>query len=182
MEKNDQQLVSDFLAGNEKSFELLVNKNLKPVYNFIYRLIGDVSLADDLTQEVFLKTWKNIRRYDEKKNFKVWLFAIAKNTVFDMWKKKKTVPFSFFEKEDGSNRLEDVAEDKILPDEVLMKIEEAGDLNKKLSLLSKQYRLILMMHYKDDLSLGEIAEVLDLPYNTVKSQHKRALNALEKFL
>lgn len=183
MEKNDQQLVADFLAGDEESFDFLVKKYLKSVYNFIYRLTNDVSVVDDLTQITFLKAWKNIRRYDENKPFKVWLFAIAKNTVYDAWKKKKTLPFVLFERADGSNKLEDVAEDKILPDEALMQMEAGGELDAKLKMLSKKYQLILMMHYKDELSLGEIAEVLNLPYNTVKSQHKRALNSLkEQFL
>ncbi|MFZ2193185.1 MAG: sigma-70 family RNA polymerase sigma factor [Candidatus Moraniibacteriota bacterium] len=178
MEKSDQQLIADFLAGDDESFEFLVYRYLKSVYNFIYRLTGDPVIIDDLTQETFIKAWKNIRRYDQSKNFKVWLFAIAKNTVYDFWKKKKTLPFALFEKEDGSNKLEDVAEDIILPDEILMRMETSGELDKKIKLLGRKYQLILTMHYKDDLSLREISEVLGLPYNTIKSQHKRALNEL----
>ena len=180
MEKDEKQLIQDFLAGDDASFEVLVNKYLKSVYNFVYRLTGDASVVEDLTQDTFFKAWKHIRSYDENKPFKVWLFAIAKNTVYDYWKKKKTLPFVLFEKEDGSNKLEEVAEDKILPDEVLMRMEAQGELDKKLALLSKQYRLILTMHYLEDLSLNEIAQVLGLSYNTVKSQHKRALSAMKK--
>ena len=179
MGKDDQQLIADFLIGDDESFEFLVHKYLKLVYNFIYRLTGDLAVIDDLTQETFIKAWKNIRRYDQRKNFKVWLFVIAKNTVYDFWKKKKTLSFALFEKEDGSNKLEDVVENQLLPDEILMRIEASGELDKKIKLLSKKYQLILTMHYKDDLSLREISEVLGLPYNTIKSQHKRALVELK---
>ncbi len=180
MEKNDQQLVADFLAGDDASFELLVKKYLKPAYNFLYRLTGgDVALTDDLTQETFLKAWKNIKRYDLEKNFKVWIFAIAKNNARDTWKRKKTLPFVLFENSDGYNKLDEVAEEKPLPDEILERIESAGELDVKLKKLPKKYQTILLMRYKDDLSVTEIAEVLAIPYNTVKSQHQRALGLLK---
>jgi RNA polymerase sigma-70 factor (ECF subfamily) len=180
MAQTDQQLIEEFLNGSDLSFEILVKKYLKPVYNFIYHLMNDLGVVDDLTQITFLKAWKNVRRFDLEKDFKVWLFAIAKNTVYDYWKKKKTLPFALFENEDGSNKLENVAEDKILPDEVLMRMEMSGELETKLKLLNEKYRLILFMRYSNDFSLNEIAEILNLPYNTIKSRHKRALDALKK--
>ncbi len=180
MAQADRQLIEKFLIGDDLSFEVLVKKYLKPVYNFIYHLTNDLSAVDDLTQITFLKAWKNIRRFDLEKDFKVWLFAIAKNTVYDYWKKKKTLSFALFENEDGSNKLENIAEDKILPDEVLMRMELSGELEEKLKLLDEKYRLILFMRYSDDFSLNEIAEILNLTYNTVKSRHRRALDALKK--
>lgn len=183
MELTDKQLIEDFLAGDDASFELLVKKYLKPVYNFLYRLTGgDVALTDDLTQEAFLKAWKNIKRYDLEKNFKVWIFTIAKNNARDAWKRKKTLPFVLFENSDGYNKLDEVAEEKPLPDEILERIESAGELDVKLKKLPKKYQSILLMRYKDDLSVAEIAEVLSIPYNTVKSQHQRALGLLKNEL
>ncbi len=183
MELTDKQLIEDFLAGDDASFELLVKKYLKPAYNFLYRLTGgDVALTDDLTQEAFLKAWKNIKRYDLEKNFKVWIFTIAKNNARDAWKRKKTLPFVLFENSDGYNKLDEVAEEKPLPDEILERIESAGELDVKLKKLPKKYQAILLMRYKDDLSVAEIAEVLSIPYNTVKSQHQRALGLLKNEL
>ncbi|MCX6761316.1 MAG: sigma-70 family RNA polymerase sigma factor [Candidatus Moranbacteria bacterium] len=181
MEKNDQQLIADFLAGDDASFELLVNRHLKAVYNFLFRLTGgDATLTDDLTQETFLKAWKHIKRFDVEKKFKVWLFAIAKNSAKDFWKKKKTLPFSLFENSEGYNRLDEVAEDKPLPDEILERVESTRELEEKIKKLPGKYQTILFLRYRDDLSVAEIASVLEMPYNTVKSQHQRALNALKK--
>lgn len=181
MEQTDQQLIADFLAGDDASFELLVHKNLKPVYNFLFRLTGgDKALTDDLTQETWLKAWKNIQKFDREKNFKTWLFSIAKNSARDAWKKKKTLPFALFENSAGYNKLDEMAEDKLLPDEILTQVESAKELEEKLKKLSKKHELVLLLRYRDDLSLAEIANTLDLPYNTIKSQHKRALNELKK--
>ena len=181
MELSDKQLIEAFLAGDDAAFEELVKRYLKTVYNFLYRLTGgDMAALDDLTQVTFIKAWKNIRRFDREKNFKTWIFTIAKNTAYDYFKKKKTVPFSLFEDGEGNSRLENISEDKLLPDEILDKAQSVEALDEKLKKIPDRYRIILLMRYKDDLSLQEIAEILDLPYNTVKSQHQRALAKLRQ--
>ena len=181
MEKNDQQLIVDFLAGSDASFEILVDRYLKVIYNFLYHLTGgDKMLADDLTQETFLKVWKNIKRFDLEKNFKTWLFVIAKNSAKDAWKKKKAIPFVLFENSDGYNKLDEIVENKALPDEILERVESSEELEKKMEKLSPRYKKLLFLRYKDDLSLSEIAQLFNVPYNTVKSQHQRALLELKK--
>ena len=180
MEKNDEILVKNFLAGNEAAFESLLKKYLKPVYNFLYQLTDDRSALPDLTQITFIKAWKNLRRFDRSRSFKVWIFAIAKNTAYDHLKKKKTLPFSFFENNKGHNKLEEIKEDRLLPDEILERQNIVRELEEKLKELPKNYQVILLMRYKDDLTITEISGILNLPYNTIKSQHQRALAALRK--
>lgn len=180
MENEDVKLIEDFLNGQDGAFELLLKKYLKPVYNFLFQLTGNRSALDDLTQITFLKAWKNLHRFDQACSFKTWLFSIAKNTAYDYFKKKKTIPFSFFENEAGYNHLDEIEEDKILPDEILERKDLTLEMDKKLKELPKSYRLILLMHYKDDLTLSEISEIMEVPYNTIKSQHQRALLILRK--
>ena len=103
MQYSDEQLVQQFLAGDEKAFEKLVEKYLKPLYNFIFQLVRDKDTANDITQDVFVKIWKSISSYDSQKKFSTWIFAIAKNTAFDFLKKKKTIPFAAFGNESGKN-------------------------------------------------------------------------------
>ncbi len=182
MEKTDQQLAKDFLEGDETAFEELVKKYLKPVYNFLYRLTSDSSEPDDLAQITFIKAWKNLKCFDQSKSFKIWLFTIAKNTAYDYLKKKKTIPFSFFEDTEGNNKLENISEDKILPDEFLEKADAAKELEDALEKIPSRYGIILLMRHKDDFSLQEISEILNISYNTIKSQHQRGLLALKKIL
>lgn len=182
MEKDDRQLIADFLDGEDAAFERLVGRYLKPVYNFLYQFTQDRDSLDDLVQETFIKAWKNIKKFDPEKNFKTWLFTIAKNTAYDFFKKKKSLPFSNFLDGEGNNKLENMVEDGPRLEEVLAGNDSAQELERKLQEIPDNYRVLLMMRYKDDFSLQEIAHILDLPYNTVKSQHARALASLKRSL
>ncbi|TSA45278.1 sigma-70 family RNA polymerase sigma factor [bacterium] len=177
---NDNQLVKNYLEGNDEAFEELVKKYLKPIYNFLYRLTNNQVVAEDLAQDTFLKVWKNIRRFDQSRSFKTWIFTIAKNTAFDYFKKKKELPFSTFTDEEGESWLENIADENILPGEILERKNIAEELEEILKKLPVHYRTILLLHYKEDFSLHEIAEILSEPYNTVKSRHQRALSKLKK--
>lgn len=179
MDHDDNQLVENFLAGNDSAFEDLVKKYLKPVYNFLYHFISDREVLDDIAQETFIKAWKNIEKFDKSRNFKVWIFSIAKNNTYDYLKKKKTVPFSAFTDEEDNNKLDNIGDDSILPQEILIRAESAKILKERLDELPEIYRIILLMHYKEDFSLQEIAKILDKPYNTIKSQHQRGLIKLK---
>jgi RNA polymerase sigma-70 factor (ECF subfamily) len=204
MEVKDEQLVKDFLSGDEAAFELLVKKYLKPIFNFLFQMTRDKSVAEDLTQITFVKAWKNIHKFASRSNyfatlhnnqkkslapyrtagsgsgFKTWLYTIAKNSAYDYFKKKKTIPFSNFVDEDGNNKLENISDGEVFPEEILMKKDAEKEMAEKLKKIPEHYQLILNMRYKDDFSFAEIAEILGRPYNTVKSQHNRALASLKK--
>jgi RNA polymerase sigma-70 factor, ECF subfamily len=182
MELDDKKSIQKYLAGDEAAFSELLRKYLKPVYNFLYRLTADTSTLDDLAQTTFIKAWRNIKKFDQERNFKTWLYAIAKNTAYDYFKKKKTIPFANFTDAEGNNKLENISDTDILPLELLEKADAAKTLETALDKISDQYRLVLTMHYKEDLTLQEIAEILNLPYNTIKSQHQRGLKALRQIL
>ncbi len=178
----DKRIIENFLDGDELAFEELLNKYLKPIHGFLYQMTKDFSVVQDLSQETFIKVWKNINRFDRKKSFKTWIFTIAKNTAYDYFKKKKTIPFSFFEAEGENNKLENITGDNILPDRILEKKDIASELEKKMQEIPENYRVLLTLRYKEDFSLSEIAEILDKPYNTIKSSHQRALKSLKQVL
>ncbi len=182
MNQDDKQIIENYLNGDALSFEKILNKYLKPIYNFLYQFVNDVSQAEDLTQETFIKAWKNIRKFDRSKNFKIWLFTIAKNTAFDYLKKKKTIPFSYFEDSEGNNYLEGIPEESILLNEIAEQKELIEKLEIKLNQIPEHYRVILKLHYQEDFSLSEIAEILGRPYNTIKVYRQRALSKLRKVL
>ena len=90
----DQDLISKYLAGDEKSLEILIEQYLKPIYSFVYRYTGSASNAEDITQDVFVRVWKNLKKFDQNKSFKTWIFSIAKNAAIDWLRKKKTISLS----------------------------------------------------------------------------------------
>lgn len=183
MDRLDQQLVADYIAGDEKSLEILIKRYLKPIYSFICRYVGNSQDAEDITQEVFMKVWRNLKKFDQQKSFKTWIFSIAKNSSIDWLKKKKTIPFSNFENEAGENLLtKRLVDPAPLPYELLERAGISEIVNKAMNQLTPQYRMVLFLRYNDHFTFREIAEVLGEPLNTVKSRHRRAIILLKKLL
>ncbi len=182
MERDETGLIQSSLVGNEKAFEELLSVYLRPVYAFVLSLTRDVSMAEDVTQETYIKIWKYLGRFDVTKSFKTWIFTIAKNTAYDALKKRRDLPFSSFsvieDEELEEPWAERIADEMPLADEILARAESAELLEQKLSELQSGFQQILRLHYQDDFSLQEIAEILGEPYNTIKSRHGRALRSL----
>ena len=182
MSEQENNLIEKILSGDEEAFAEIVKIYLDQIYNFVFRLAGDRDAAEDITQETFVKAWKNLKRFDQSRNFKTWIFTIAKNTTYDWLKKKKEIPFSSFTDDEGESWLENVADENILSDEILARKDIAEEFDAILQKIPPHYRAILLLHYKEDFSLHEIAEILGEPYNTIKSRHQRGLGRLKKEL
>ena len=183
MEKNDEQLISDYLEGDEKALAILVDRHLTAVYNFAFSLTHDAQAADDIAQESFIKAWKNIRRFLPTKNFQTWMFSIARNTAIDWLRKKKEVAFSAFENERGENPLvAALADNNPLPHELLEMAKDAVYVQRLLETLNPLYRDVLALRYESDLTFAGIGEILKRPLHTVKSQHRRAVASLRRAL
>lgn len=179
----DEQLVFDYLKGDEGSLEVLIRRYLKPIYGFVYHMVGNVHDAEDVTQETFVKMWKHLKKFDSRKSFKTWLFSIAKNAALDFLKKKKAIPFSALDNEDGDNvMIDSIADSEALPSEIFDREDIASFLASAMAKLPPMYRAVLTLHYNEQLRFREIADVLGEPLDTVKSRHRRACSMLRKFL
>ena len=73
---SDQKLIADYLGGDEKALEILIYRYLKPIYSFVYRYVGNEQEAEDITQEIFVKAWRNLKKFNQNKSFKTWIFTI----------------------------------------------------------------------------------------------------------
>ncbi|MCX6789783.1 MAG: sigma-70 family RNA polymerase sigma factor, partial [Candidatus Gribaldobacteria bacterium] len=113
---SDNEIVKRHLKGDEEALEFLVRRYLKPIYSFVCRNVGDADVAEDITQETFVKMWKNLKKFDQQKNFKSWLFTIAKNSSIDFLRKKKVTPLSFAEEliAEKGDMVENIAQKDIL--------------------------------------------------------------------
>ena len=176
MANTDEKLAQDFLEGDDKALEVLVDRYLKPIYNFAYQLTRDQSASQDITQDVFVKTWQNISSFDGQRKFSTWIYAIAKNTALDFLKKKKTFSFSVFEKENGASFLEYIEDEKSLSSqEILAAIDVRNDAQELLGKLPLPLQTILLLHLKHGFSFSEIGVIVGEPTNTVKSKYRRAI-------
>ncbi len=179
----DEILIRKYLAGDEQSLELLIGQYLKPIYSFVSRYVGNSQEAEDITQEVFVRVWRNLKKFDQNKSFKTWIFSIAKNASLDFLKKKKAIPFSEFDTEEGGNRITDtLADPSPLPLELLEKAGMAKILNVAMEKLSPKYRMVLFLRYNDHFNFREIAESLGESLNTITSRHRRALIVLRNLI
>jgi RNA polymerase sigma-70 factor (ECF subfamily) len=181
MIKTDAQLVQDYLDGNEDSLNELVQNYVDPIYNFIYRLTLDKELSSDATQETFVKVWKNLKKYNSNKSFKVWIYSIARNTTIDWLRKRKNINFSQMDDEE-SDIEKNIPDTELLPDELSIIEENKSYVNEAVLKLSPKYQTVINLRYKEGLSFQEICEIIDKPENTVKSQHRRALAELKELL
>ena len=184
MERTDEELVAAYLSGEEASFEELTSRHLRGVYTFVARLVGDSAAAEDITQDTFLKAWKSLTKYDKTSSkFKTWVLRIARNTAIDYLRKKKHIPLSAFENDEGGNVLaETVADTEELAPTMLERLDDARELHVTLEKLSPKHRELLLLYYGNDLTFEEIAKMINEPTNTVKSRHRRALAALKALI
>ena len=177
--KSDEKLIAEYLEGDESPLEILVERYAGYVFNFIHKYVRDINSAQDLTQEVFIKVWKNIRKFDPDRNFKVWIFQIARNTVFDFLRKRKEINFSQFEKED---EIYDIADSDPLPSEIFDRKNIREKVQEATQALSEKYQEVITLYYQNQLNFREIAEVTGEPIDTIKSRHRRAIALLKRSL
>ncbi|MFA5889037.1 MAG: sigma-70 family RNA polymerase sigma factor [Candidatus Paceibacterota bacterium] len=183
MQKDDEQLISAYLEGDDHALTVLVDRYLKDAYNFALKLTNDKHIAEDITQESFMKAWKNIRKFISGNSFRGWLFRIIYNTSIDYLRKTKELPFSNFENSEGHNLLVETLTDKEpLQDELLAQAENVRYLENFLSQLNPRYREVLTLRHTSNMTFDEIGKVLKKPIHTVKSQYRRGLASLRRLL
>jgi RNA polymerase sigma-70 factor (ECF subfamily) len=177
----DQELVIRYRAGREEALVELIQRFSASLYRFIWRLIGDSSMAEDLVQETFLKVWKHLSSFREQESFKAWIFSIARHLSIDYLRKKKMMVFSAMGEEEDAIA-DTIADERplILADleqqEVKFAIQEA------LEQLSPPAKMVVLLHDEEELTFEEIAQVTAEPMNTVKSRYRRALQNMRVYL
>ena len=194
MEKTDLQLVEESLnpKTGRYAFSVLVERHAKSVYLFIYKLTQNKEDSEDIVQETFIKAWQKINRYDKEKSLKTWLFTIAKNTAVDKLRKKKTINFSSLNQSSDKDDFNDdssrpdfennIVDTEMLPDEIFAKKEAEKSLEIALNKMSEEQRLLIFLHINEELTFEQIAEIINKPINTIKSQYRRAILNLRKLL
>ena len=173
----DVQLMLKFRSGSKFAFETLMQNYYPRVLNFIYRFIADRESAEDLTQEVFLRVYRNASRYKPKAQFKTWLYTIAKNICLNELRKNKDLVTSLdVATISGNEEVQmQVADPKSIgQDTKLIRKEKALVIRKAINDLPENQRLAVILRRYDDFSYAEIAETLGVSDKAVKSLLSRA--------
>lgn len=163
-------------AGDIESFEEILFAYEKRIFNYIFSIVRQKQDTEDLTQETFIKVFKNLKLVDPTSNFKAWLFRIATNTAYDWFRKKGRQP-ELLIIDDPESGFETIDENFSYRN-----IESAKDLEDALNSLKPAHRVVLLLFYRQGFSYGEISSILSLPLNTVKTYLHRGKKALKETL
>lgn len=171
---SDEQLVERTLADKEVFFELMQRYEQK-LLHYIYR-ISSASREDaqDILQEVFLKTYTNLQGFSSKNKFSSWIYRITHNETISQFRKKKVRPSIPMEEED----LYTFASELNIASETDTKLEQER-IQKVINLLKPKYAEILILYYLEQKSYEEISAILKKPSGTVATQLRRAKKAFE---
>lgn len=176
----DAERILRVIAGEEKAFRELVDEYGGLVYNFIRRMTQNPEMADDLTQEVFVKAYRKLDSFDRARPFKPWLLRIASNTaISELRRRNRVVSITMMEEDNPVFEVQDTSE---MADTARIVEEKLSSqvILQAISALDPRYRQVLLLRYKEQLSYEEIAEATGTPLNTVRTWLKRGREALRQ--
>jgi RNA polymerase sigma-70 factor (ECF subfamily) len=184
----DQEVVLAARRGSDAAYRELVRRYERPVFSLIYRMVRDRELAEDLTQETFIKALNALASYRPEFKFSSWIFKIANNAAIDQLRRREVDTLSL----DGSPTAEtpDAVEATALqvgskgetPLDELEAREIGSAIEVAIGKLRPEYRSCIMLRHVEGLAYEEIAENLNLPLGTVKTYIHRARNELRQYL
>ncbi|MEK6373812.1 MAG: sigma-70 family RNA polymerase sigma factor [Acidobacteriota bacterium] len=180
---DDRALVARVLEGDRDRFTELVKRYEKRVVNYVYRITHRYEEAHDLTQEIFVKVFVALDRYDPKYQFSTWLFRIAQNSAIDALRKKSIaeVPIAK-QSNDEETKDREFADPGVSPYRALKNKQLAAAIDKAVVELPPDYRELIQLRHFAELSYEEIASMKKLPLGTVKNKLFRARNMLKETL
>ncbi len=175
METPDIVIIKKCLSGDKEVFSELVTRYKKLIYNVIYNIINNKEEVYDIAQEVFIRIYKALDKYDPSYKFSTWSVKIATNYCLDVIRKKKfdTMPI-----DDAIG----VSSDMDTPESSYIKQELRERINDELSKLPEKYRVPLILYHKNGLSYEEMTKVLNEPMSIIKNRLFRARQMLKEKL
>jgi RNA polymerase sigma-70 factor (ECF subfamily) len=178
---DDRTLVARILEGERDRFTELVARYEKRIVNYVYRITRRYEDAHDLAQDIFVKVYLALDRYDPKYQFSTWLFRIAQNSAIDALRKKTVteVPLSRPTEEEPGGKEREFADDGISPYRALKNKQLSAAIDKAVENLPADYRELIQLRHFAELSYEEIASMKKLPLGTVKNKLFRARNLLK---
>jgi RNA polymerase sigma-70 factor (ECF subfamily) len=179
---DDTDLVTTFLKSEERAFDVLVERYQTRLLNFIYRTVGDRERAEDLVQEVFVRVYRHLARFDRSKKFSTWIYTIASNLAKNELRNRSRNPLVFFQSltkgfTGEEERPVEFEDPRSRPDDLFHKRHLREVVDKSVSLLPAHHREVFVLRELEGKSYEEIAEITHCNLGTVKSRLNRARTA-----
>ena len=177
------------MAGDSQSWQQLVVSQHRRIYAICYRFTGSCNDAEDLTQEVFLKLYKNLASFDTQKgSFQTWITTLARNLLVDHFRRTRldrasdSLDASFDGEEDGPTMADRLADPRPSQEQHVAGLELKVRVQNALKQLSPELREAVILRDLEDMDYKEISQVLRIPEGTVKSRISRGRGELARLL
>ncbi|MBT8236922.1 MAG: sigma-70 family RNA polymerase sigma factor [Bacteroidia bacterium] len=182
LKKDDSILVKNYIEGDEKSLEVLINRHNQRITSFIYSKVLDRDIAEDIFQDTFIKVIKTLKKgsYNEEGKFLPWVMRIAHNLIIDYFRKNRRMPK--FESSDDFNIFSVISDDKLNAESQIIKNQIDSDLGILIDELPEDQKEVLLMRIYRDMSFKEISENTGVSINTALGRMRYALINLRKII
>jgi len=180
----DAEIIEQARKGDPLAWEKIVIRHTKRIYNLCYRFVGRVDQAEDLTQEVLIRVFRNLSSYNPASGqFVTWVLSVGRNLLIDHYRKSKDDRVTISTDEDEEFSILDTLPASGLSAQAeLERDERAQILRKALDRLPPQLKEAVILRDLEELSYEEIGEILKVPEGTVKSRINRGRLELAKYL
>ena len=180
MKNIDVELIHRVLDGDDNAFETLVKKYRKPVHALVWRKIGDFHIAEEITQDTFLKAYQELAKLKKPQSFASWLYVIAANQC-SSWLRKKRLQTQPIEETSSAQLEKATYSGYIIEENERTAVEAQREVVKNLlAKLQESDRTVITLHYFGDMSAAEIGSFLGVSVNTIKSRLRRAQQRLKR--
>jgi RNA polymerase sigma-70 factor (ECF subfamily) len=180
MGRSDEDLVEACLAGDESAFDILVGRWERKIHGAIYRVLGSDEEARDLAQEAFLRAYRGLRSFKREARFSSWLYQIAINLCRDRMRRRRGKTLV------SLDELDEAARPLAPAGPSALELVEARDMCRAVAAaiadLPEEQREVIVLKEYQDLTFGEIAEIMDVPISTIKTRLYRGLGQLREKL
>lgn len=177
---DDSHVVQSFLDGNAQAFTELVVRYQTRLLNFVYRTIGDRERAEDLVQEVFVRVYRHLHRFDQSKKFSTWIYTIASNLAKNELRNRSRNPLVLFttikKQWEADSRPLQFEDTSSRPDDLFRKRHLRETVEWAVAQLPEHHRVVFVLRELEGKSYEEIADITACNLGTVKSRLNRARN------
>ncbi len=185
MEVSDAAVVAQVLAGDQDAFRILVERHTRGIYTVIHRITGNPQDTEEIIQEVFLRAYKSLERFEQRSSFATWLYRIAVNRTLDFLNAQKmtdTNPIT--ENPDSETHQEEIQLRSASPgpDRLLLSTEIKSSIADAMKRLTPVERMAFTLRHMEGKSIEEISQVLNLRADAAKNSIYRAVQKLRQQL
>ena len=172
---SDDDLVRRIASGDTLAMRVLFSRHQMKVHRFVLRLVRDESVAEDMISEVFLDVWRQANRFEGRSSVVTWLLAMARNKAWSALRKRREASME----EGVAEAIEDEADD---PEVQVQKQDKGAAIRRCLEMLTNEHREVIDLVYYHETSVEEVAFIIGIPENTVKTRLFHARKKLSELL